>query len=54
MQLRDADLADRVLAIVRDRKLDPTRLQLEITESAILNADAVGDGEPSRTQRAPA
>jgi diguanylate cyclase (GGDEF)-like protein/PAS domain S-box-containing protein len=41
VQLRNADLAERVLAIVRDRKLDPTRLQLEITESAILNADPV-------------
>jgi len=39
VQLRNADLADRVLAIVRDCNLDPARLQLEITESAILNAD---------------
>ena len=39
VQLRNADLADRVLAIVRECNLDPARLQLEITESAILNAD---------------
>jgi diguanylate cyclase (GGDEF)-like protein/PAS domain S-box-containing protein len=39
VQLRNADLADRVLAIVHDCNLDPARLQLEITESAILNAD---------------
>jgi len=39
VQLRHADLADRVLAILRDCNLHPTRLQLEITETAILNAD---------------
>jgi diguanylate cyclase (GGDEF)-like protein/PAS domain S-box-containing protein len=39
VQLRNTDLSDRVLGIVRDCGLDPNRLQLEITESAILNAD---------------
>jgi diguanylate cyclase (GGDEF)-like protein/PAS domain S-box-containing protein len=39
VQLRNADLSERVLGIVRECGLDPNRLQLEITESAILNAD---------------
>lgn len=41
VQLRDTGLADRVLDILNDVGLNPARLQLEITESAFLNADAV-------------
>lgn len=39
VQLRDSGLAQRVLGILREKKVNPQRLQLEITESAILNAD---------------
>jgi len=40
VQLRDPDLAERILGVVRMCRLDPKRLQIEITESAIFNADA--------------
>jgi len=43
-QLRDADFADRVLAILAETRLPPERLQLEITETAILNVDDLGSG----------
>ena len=41
VQLRDSQLAPRLLKIVRDRGFDPTRLQLEVTENALFNADGV-------------
>ena len=44
VQLRDPELAGRLLAIVRGCRLDPKRLQIEITESAIFNADASAIG----------
>lgn len=44
VQLRDAKFADRVLRIVQECGVEPSRLQLEITESAIMNADAVSVG----------
>lgn len=37
--LRDADLKDRVLEVLRETGLDPARLELEITESAIFQAE---------------
>ena len=40
VQLRDPGLAQRLLSIVRECRVDPGRLQLEITESAIFNAEA--------------
>jgi len=36
IQLRHADFAARVLAIVRDSGMDPRRLELEITETALI------------------
>ena len=39
VQLRDPELASRVLRIVRECGFDPARLQLEITENAFFNAD---------------
>jgi diguanylate cyclase (GGDEF)-like protein/PAS domain S-box-containing protein len=41
IQLRDPCLADRVFEIVRVTGFDPRRLELEITETAILNANRV-------------
>jgi diguanylate cyclase (GGDEF)-like protein/PAS domain S-box-containing protein len=41
VQLRDPQLAPRLLKIVRDRGFDPARLQLEVTENALFNADGV-------------
>jgi len=41
IQLRDPNLADRILEILAQSKFDATRLELEITESAILNASTV-------------
>ncbi len=41
VQLRDPQLARRVLTIVRDRGFDPARLQLEFTENALFNADGI-------------
>ncbi len=41
VQLRDPQLAQRLLRIVRERGFDPTRLQLEVTENALFNADGV-------------
>jgi predicted signal transduction protein with EAL and GGDEF domain len=52
VQLRDADFADRVLAITRESNLDPKRLQLEITETAILHADSVVVGGLRRLRKA--
>jgi predicted signal transduction protein with EAL and GGDEF domain len=40
VQLRDPMLAPHVLKIVRESGFDPKRLQLEITENALFNADA--------------
>jgi predicted signal transduction protein with EAL and GGDEF domain len=40
VQLRDPGLVSRALGIVRECRVDPARLQLEITESAIFNAEA--------------
>lgn len=39
VQLRDPGFGGRVLAILKAADFDPERLQLEITESVILNAD---------------
>jgi diguanylate cyclase (GGDEF)-like protein/PAS domain S-box-containing protein len=41
IQLRDPNLADRIFEILEQSKFDATRLELEITESAILNASTV-------------
>lgn len=41
VQLRDPQLAQRVLKIVRESGFDPARLQLEITENALFNADGI-------------
>jgi diguanylate cyclase (GGDEF)-like protein/PAS domain S-box-containing protein len=41
VQLRDAQLAPHLLDIVRKAGFDPARLQLEITENALFNADGV-------------
>ena len=41
VQLRDPMLAPRVLHIVRESGFDPARLQLEITENALFNADGI-------------
>jgi diguanylate cyclase (GGDEF)-like protein/PAS domain S-box-containing protein len=41
VQLRDPLLAPHVLKIVRESGFDPKRLQLEITENALFNADGV-------------
>ncbi len=43
-QLADPDLVDRVAEIVRAERVDPSRLRLEITESALM-ADAAGAQE---------
>lgn len=40
VQLRNPDMADRVLAVTAEAGLEPARLQLEVTESAILGAEA--------------
>jgi EAL domain-containing protein (putative c-di-GMP-specific phosphodiesterase class I) len=40
VQLRDPSFTERFLLIVRASGADPDRIQLEITESAIVNADA--------------
>ncbi len=37
LQFQQADLAERVLAILAEAGLSPTRLELEITESVIIN-----------------
>ena len=41
VQLRDPQLAQRVVRIVREHGFDPRRLQLEVTENALFNADGV-------------
>lgn len=39
VNLREADLADRVLAVLAETGFDPVRLEIEITESALFAAD---------------
>ncbi len=41
VQLRDPQLALRLLRIVRERGFNPKRLELEVTENALFNADGV-------------
>ncbi len=41
VQLRDPNLASRMLEIVRQHGFDPARLQLDVTENALYNADGV-------------
>ena len=41
VQLRDPLLAPHLLKIVRESGFDPARLQLEITENALFNADGI-------------
>jgi EAL domain-containing protein (putative c-di-GMP-specific phosphodiesterase class I) len=52
VQLRDAELADRILRIVADCGFDPGRLELEITETAILSADNITIGSLRRLRAA--
>lgn len=41
VQLRDPQLAPRLLKITHENSFDPSRLQLEVTENALFNADGV-------------
>ena len=41
VQLRDPGIAPRILRIVRECGFDPARLQIEITENALFNADGI-------------
>ncbi len=41
VQLRDPQLAPRLLRIAQESSFDPSRLQLEVTENALFNADGV-------------
>jgi diguanylate cyclase (GGDEF)-like protein/PAS domain S-box-containing protein len=52
VQLRDGHFADRVLKVVAETGVNPRRLQLEITESAMMNADAVSVGGLRRLRAA--
>jgi len=52
LQLRDPDLSGRTLRTLRKFNLTPTRLELEITETAILNADEVTQANLTRLRKA--
>jgi len=52
LQLRDPDLSGRTLRELRKFNLRPTRLELEITETAILNADEITQANLSRLREA--
>jgi diguanylate cyclase (GGDEF)-like protein len=41
VQFRSPDFADRMLAIIRQCKADPRRIELEVTESVLLDNDAL-------------
>ena len=46
-QLREADIVERIAEVVEDSGLEPGRLSLEITESAVLNTE---DGQSTISQ----
>ncbi|MET0935698.1 MAG: EAL domain-containing protein [Luteibacter sp.] len=52
VQLRDDQFADRVLRVLADTRLSPRRLELEITETAIVNADGAAVRLLQRLRRA--
>lgn len=45
LQLRDAGFADRVLTILEQEEFQTSRLELEITETAVMNADEASLGQ---------
>ena len=52
LQLRDPDLSGRTLRTLRKFNLNPTRLELEITETAILTADEITQANLTRLRKA--
>ncbi len=52
VQLRDGGLAGRILKTIHDHGLEPRRLELEITETAVLSADATTQASLQRLRSA--